>query len=314
MVVAIHTHPLYEFNSTLEFIVSEFLPRIAVPFFFCVSGYYSIDKIINNEFNLKRTVLSFLKPYFIWSLIYSSFRMVNDIMDNRLSIKVVVSYVVRFFTIGTETFMWFFPSIIFTTILVFLIFRFRLQKALIPFSILLFILGCVGCSYYQLGIHIPVVKTIITWDYFVDVRRAFLMGIPYYSLGYFVILTKNKISNRSVVVCLFLSFLLEIFEMIIIKHFNLDNSVTMSIAIMPVLYFLFVLFLNKPMYKFAKLSKYSRGLSNFTYYSHSLVILLISIVFDFSGTLLFVIAILVTGFAGFVIIKSENRILKHLMY
>ena len=45
LVVVIHTEPLCDINEIIGFITIQILPRIAVPFFFCVSGYYYIDKL-----------------------------------------------------------------------------------------------------------------------------------------------------------------------------------------------------------------------------------------------------------------------------
>ena len=42
MVVSIHTHPLSGINDSLTFFINNVFPRIAVPFFFCTSGYYYI--------------------------------------------------------------------------------------------------------------------------------------------------------------------------------------------------------------------------------------------------------------------------------
>ena len=40
LVIIIHTRPFEDQNELLGYIVVQILPRIAVPFFFCVSGYY----------------------------------------------------------------------------------------------------------------------------------------------------------------------------------------------------------------------------------------------------------------------------------
>lgn len=44
MVVAIHIHPFTDLNSTMGFICTQVLPRIAVPYFFAISGYFYIKK------------------------------------------------------------------------------------------------------------------------------------------------------------------------------------------------------------------------------------------------------------------------------
>lgn len=40
MVIAIHTAPFSDINEQLGYAFSQIIPRIAVPFFFAVSGYF----------------------------------------------------------------------------------------------------------------------------------------------------------------------------------------------------------------------------------------------------------------------------------
>lgn len=75
MVVAIHTHPFENYNLNLSYLFTQIIPRIAVLFFFCVSGYYFIKNILNDHNNFKKTFLKLLKTYLIWSLIYFIFKL-----------------------------------------------------------------------------------------------------------------------------------------------------------------------------------------------------------------------------------------------
>lgn len=49
MVIAIHTHPFSEVNEELGYLCTQVLPRIAVPFFFAIAGYFYIQKIEKNQ-------------------------------------------------------------------------------------------------------------------------------------------------------------------------------------------------------------------------------------------------------------------------
>ena len=40
MVVAIHVHPFEEINSDIGYVFTQGVPRIAVSFFFVISGYF----------------------------------------------------------------------------------------------------------------------------------------------------------------------------------------------------------------------------------------------------------------------------------
>ena len=50
-----HTKPFAEVNSTIAYLFEAILPRIAVPFFFAIAGYYYIKKITKEvEANIKK--------------------------------------------------------------------------------------------------------------------------------------------------------------------------------------------------------------------------------------------------------------------
>lgn len=44
MVVAIHTNPFTDVDAELGYIFTQIVPRIGVPFFFAVAGYFYIAK------------------------------------------------------------------------------------------------------------------------------------------------------------------------------------------------------------------------------------------------------------------------------
>ena len=44
MVIAIHTNPFLDASKKLGYIFSQIVPRIGVPFFFAVAGYFYIQK------------------------------------------------------------------------------------------------------------------------------------------------------------------------------------------------------------------------------------------------------------------------------
>ena len=70
MVIAIHTHPFEDINGRLSYVFTQVIPRIAVPFFFCVMGYYYLKKLETGEKIFKSYILKYIKIYLIWSVIY----------------------------------------------------------------------------------------------------------------------------------------------------------------------------------------------------------------------------------------------------
>lgn len=65
LVVAVHATPFTEINSTIAYIFEAILPRIAVPFFFAISGYYYIKKITKDSVNINHIFWTYTKKLLI---------------------------------------------------------------------------------------------------------------------------------------------------------------------------------------------------------------------------------------------------------
>lgn len=61
LVVAIHTQPFSDLHTGLGFVFTQILPRIAVPFFFLVAGYFYTGKLESG----KPCFLPYVKRLFI---------------------------------------------------------------------------------------------------------------------------------------------------------------------------------------------------------------------------------------------------------
>ena len=80
LVVAIHTHPFADINEYVGYFCTSVLTRIAVPFFFCVSGYYYVEKLEKIGLRaFKDTSKKILKIYIVWSIIYSVINVIQYI-------------------------------------------------------------------------------------------------------------------------------------------------------------------------------------------------------------------------------------------
>ena len=73
LVVCIHTFPFIDINEMLNTYFIQTICRLAVPFFFMISGYFLFRKIHNEEEDkdvLKKYLFRLLKIYLIWTVIY----------------------------------------------------------------------------------------------------------------------------------------------------------------------------------------------------------------------------------------------------
>lgn len=104
MVVAIHTNPFYDINEGVGFFITMVLPRVAVPFFFLISGYY----FIHSHKSLYDILISYSLQYLIISLIYFSCHFL--ITADNYSFLAIFHYIyhrrVSFFFSGSWYHLW----------------------------------------------------------------------------------------------------------------------------------------------------------------------------------------------------------------
>ncbi len=73
LIVALHSNPFAEYNALISYFPSQVLSRLGVPFFAAVAGYFFFRSGADNK--CQRTILRYLQPYVLWSVIYFIYRL-----------------------------------------------------------------------------------------------------------------------------------------------------------------------------------------------------------------------------------------------
>ncbi len=276
LVVAIHTSPFIDQNSKLGFIFTQVIPRIAVPFFFIVSGYYYILQLEQGKKCMTSTIWKVFKLYSFWSIIYLTRNFILFVTKDIITLKSITSFIinnlVNYLFYGTEYHLWYFIGLLVSLFVVGISYKFKVQKIITVLSIFLFILGLFGESYYYIGNQIPIISKFINLSFFTTIRRVFLMGFSFFSSGYFVYKLKDKITKKSalIVTCfLVISFLLEI---IIVCELHFQRSIVITFFLFPLTIFVLITLLKYPLYNFYSISIKTKSLANYTYFIHPLFI------------------------------------------
>lgn len=318
MVIATHTDPLMDISPKLGYILTQLVPRIAVPFFFAVSGYFYIQKLEMGEKVFIKYIKRLLTTYIAWSLIYF---LIDFCQWGYKNIKnYIVSSLYHFFVIGSHYHLWFFVALICSVCIVTLMFKVKLKKLLIPLSILLYLIGCLGCSYYEIGISVPILNKLFLFDSFLTIRRIFLMGFPFFTSGYLVYQLKKNVkmfdNNRKIIFFTIISIIIWLIEIFIVCNFNLENSIAITLGLYPLLIFTILLLLNNPMEKHSYFAKKCKVISNFTYYAHPLFIIIIELIFqsvfsvEITNTFLFLLTAFISIGLGYILSFSNNKYVK----
>ena len=321
MVVAIHTHPFSDINENLGYIFTEIIPRIGVPFFFATSGYFYIQKLENNQ----KPFFSYCKrlfiTYFIWSCIYFVIDFLQWGYSNPKSFLSRCIY--HFIITGSWEHFWFFPALIFSVCLSTIIFRIRCSKIIIPLSIFLYIIGCLGCSYYEISIHIPVLENLFSFSHFNLIRRILLMGFPFFVSGYLVYKIREPtfhiLTNKVLLFIEIVVIIIWLAEIYLVRILKWQNNIIITFGLYLLVVFTLLILLRNPLPQYRTLSCKSRILANFTYYSHPLYIMGLNILADkllhmnLTATPIFLLTTGLTFICGISIYRYNNKVLNYIV-
>ena len=284
LVVSIHTRPFEDQNDFWGFVFVQVLPRIAVPFFFCVSGYFYIKNLEAGKKCVFSTFIKVLKTYLVWSIIY----LVIDITENLLRhsfsfVPYFKDFLLRFFFYGSYYHFWYFIALLFSILIVGLFYKLRAQKVLILLSVVLYIVGLLGESYYALGNQVPVFSRFINSSIFTDIRRIVLMGLPFFASGYFVNKLQNKTREKHLSIAMVAAVLLFYIEIILIKTLSLGKSIVITAFLYPLVIVVMLLLIKYPFPAYSSYAAKCRSLANYTFYIHPFWILLLNATFESTG-------------------------------
>ena len=285
MVVAIHTHPFEDIHEKMGFIFTQVIPRVAVPFFFITAGYFYMNSLRNKKRAFIPYIKSILKCYILWSLIYF---FVDFIQWGYQNIKGFIGHCfTSFFITGSHYHFWFFPALIFAVIVSTLAYKLKLQKLLLPFSLILYGIGCFGCSYHTIGMNIPFLSIVYSSQYFTIIRRIIFMGFPFFTGGLLVHEIEKHMSKfkrpKSIAWCgLIGSIVFWLGEILLVVHQQLQDSIVVTFGLYLLTVATVVFLLQYPMPQAAVFSYHCHALANFTYYIHPLIIS----VFSFAATII----------------------------
>lgn len=147
LVIAIHTSPLMSVNETCDFVVTSIISRLAVPFFFMVSGFFLISRYAGHLEGLKRYLRKTGIIYAAATLLYFP---VNIYAGYFRADHLCPELIKDILFDGTFYHLWYLPaSMLGACIAWYLVRRYDYKVALAITSVL-YLAGLFGDSYYGL--------------------------------------------------------------------------------------------------------------------------------------------------------------------
>lgn len=239
LVVAIHIRPLSDITGLGSFLLDKGLCRIAVPFFFLVSGYFYGRKppeASSLVAFLRRTALL----YGMWTIIYYPIAAESQDMTH---------YWRRCLFTGSYYHLWYYPALMTAAALTWLGLKaLKSEKAVVFLSFVFYIIGCMGESYYGLFAQIPQFEALAEWYFslFWSTRSGLFFGFFFFALGVFFQKKGWSMNQRRAAAAFFVSLGLMLLEILFLDRLGIARDYNMYLGLVFASVFLFFLLLGEP--------------------------------------------------------------------
>jgi len=269
LIIAIHTSPLLSFNDTADFILTRIFARLAVPFFFMVTGYFLYLHKGNKQY-----IGAFYKKI---AVIYSSAILLY------LPLNFYTGYFGKsefwrqigkdIFFNGTFYHLWYFPAVMVGFLLVILLVQKTGFRTAFIIAIILYMIGLCGDSYYGLITQIPFVKAFydLFFKAFDYTRNGVLYAPIFLMLGAWIFNTSKRMSYKKCILGLIVSAVLLVMEGLFLHNLVVQRHDSMYLMLLPCMFFLFQLLLQTN----GKSNKNLRTISMLIYLVHPWMIVLV---------------------------------------
>lgn len=296
-VIGTHCGFLFEYSQVASQTITNGIFRIAVPFFFCINGFFLFNVFKNDRIQtwLKRVGILYL----IWMLIYTYFWVyLNDF--NLL--KIIPTVLFGF------NHLWYLAALLLGGLVLY-----QLRNASNTILIVgTFILFLIGISIQYLGqLHVFSEQT--TLDKLINYpplhRNFLLFALPLLSIGYVIRRTNlhTKLSKQFVKQLLIISLILLVAENLITYYFVTGEAILNTYLsysfLAPTLLIAAFTFKITSNLNSKLLSSYSIAL----YLIHPLIIFLILRFFELDSTPLTFVTIILSGIASYLLILLNKK-------
>ncbi len=319
-VLAIHTMLFSDIAPLFnDIFINIVFSRYVVQFFICITGFYYCKALIEKKAIFKKQFLQMLKTYIVWTIIYYTASFVQSVLMNSEPIlQFLVERVLFFFTQGSYPHLWNFPAVLYPMLIITAVFKLFGEKGVLAislFSIILFCIGVLGTPYSTAAQDIPVLSQLFQWSGFATLRNIFMIGLPFFSLGYLLVITQkwyNSLPKR--VTWLYMAVILALYiveAFLVVLVFDSVKKSEILFLVYPFVGMLFIMLLRNPLPKLAKTSDLLRKLANFVYFVHPLLYVVISLGasmlgFSVNGVFMFFVLLVLSVSSGYILIKINT--------
>ena len=143
-VIMIHTSPLTSVSPEADFVLTRIIARTAVPFFFMVTGFFVLPKALGDT----RRGLRYLRRIGLIYLASMLLYLPVNLYAGHFNGTGLGGLLKMILTDGTFYHLWYLPALLLGFALVWAGLKFLPLKAVLPISVVLYLAGLPGDSYY----------------------------------------------------------------------------------------------------------------------------------------------------------------------
>lgn len=232
LVVAIHCSPLTTYSETADFILTRAVARVAVPFFFMVTGFFVLGRPEKLRRFLKRTALLYLACI----LLYLPLNLYSGALSGLTPVGALRELLFE----GTFYHLWYFPAVLLGAAIASLLMR---TRAGLGIAAALYVLGLLGDSYWGLISGVPWLSDVyeVIFGLAGYTRNGLFFAPLFLLLG--ARLRGREASGKVEAAGLGAALALMLCEALLLRHLGWQRHDSMYVFLPAVMYFLFSLLL-----------------------------------------------------------------------
>ncbi len=252
LIVAIHTSPLESFSETADFLVTYCIGRIAVPFFLMVTGYFvlapyqkSMGRNSRQAEHASQKLKKFLQKTAVLYGAATCIYLPVKIYAKQCNIG-LGGWLKEIFFDGTFYHLWYLPAVILGCLLLVGMMHLLSPVAIAAVTVLLYLIGTGGDSYYQLVSQIPALKMMYQGIFTISsyTRNGIFFAPVFLWLGVLLANGKAELEVRKAAVGLSISMAGMLAEGMLTWALEWQKHNSMYLMLIPVMFFLFELLLG----------------------------------------------------------------------
>ncbi len=253
LIVLLHTEPLIDVNTKMQWFLRSVAGIVAVPFFFIASGFLFFASSLDTPFGellkkYKTRATRIIKMYLLWSLMYFVFVAI-DWAQNGVTVLDVLQYIKRFFFEGSYQTLWFLPALAVGLGLVVILKRYFSFKVVFIIGMLVYAFTICATALFGLFGKLPIIGDAYAayYSFFDSIKNGLFVGFPYVAMGA-LIASRKEAKQKSIFFWALLSavlFIVLAIEAYIEAKLSLSTGgVDNNIMLVPLSFCLFNLILN----------------------------------------------------------------------